>query len=193
MLISCGKHVVKEKENSDIKPLRRQIKLYKIITHAASVVAQNKKNSVRVLSKGTRSKSKRHSSPAKLSGSSTNVHATRLERRSRTAQSNRTQGCVAHFRKNHHRLLLCNWNVLTLTGKELELVEEAKKYHLDVVEVSSTKRRGSGIVDLDGRWKLFYSGADPSMSAQAGVGILISPQLSDCVLDWVFCDHGLVC
>ena len=25
---------------------------------------------------------------------------------------------------------------------------------------------------MDGGWKLFYSGADPSMSAQAGVGIL---------------------
>ena len=42
-----------------------------------------------------------------------------------------------------------------LTGKELELVEEAKRYHFDIIGVSSTKRRGSGTVDLDGRWKLF--------------------------------------
>ena len=41
------------------------------------------------------------------------------------------------------------------------------------------------IVDLDGVWKLFYSGADPSMSPQAGVGILTSPRLSHCVLDWI--------
>ena len=27
--------------------------------------------------------------------------------------------------------------------------------------------------------------ADPSMSAQAGVGILTSPRLSDCVSDWI--------
>ena len=47
------------------------------------------------------------------------------------------------------------------------------------------KQRGSGTVDLDGGWKLFYSGADPSMSAQAGVGILTSPRLSDCVSDWI--------
>ena len=39
-------------------------------------------------------------------------------------------------------------------------------------------------MDLDGRWKHFYSGADPSMSAQAVVGILTSPRLSDCVSDW---------
>ena len=109
----------------------------------------------------------------------------RLKRRSRTAQSNRTLGYIAHFWKNHHRLLLGRRNVLTLTGKELELVEEAKKYHLDIVGIFSAARRGSGIVDLDGGWKLFYLGADPSMSAQAGVEILTSPQLSDCVFDWI--------
>jgi len=41
-------------------------------------------------------------------------------------------------------------SVLTLTGKELELVEEAKRYHLDNAGVSSTKRRGSGTVNPDG-------------------------------------------
>ena len=40
-------------------------------------------------------------------------------------------------------------------------------------------------MDLDGGWKLFYSGADPSMSAQAGVGIFTSPRLSDCASDWI--------
>ena len=65
------------------------------------------------------------------------------------------------------------------------MVEEAKWYHLDIIGVSSTKRRGSGTVDLDGRWKLFYSGAALSMSAQAGVKILTSPRLSDCVSDWI--------
>ena len=40
-------------------------------------------------------------------------------------------------------------------------------------------------MNLDGGWKLFYSGADPSMSAQAGVGILTSLRSSDCVSDWI--------
>ena len=47
-----------------------------------------------------------------------------------------------------------------------------------------TKRRVSGIVDLHGGWKIFYLGADPRSSAQAGLEILTSPQLSDCVFDW---------
>ena len=45
------------------------------------------------------------------------------------------------------------------------------------------QERDSGTVDLDGGWKLFYSGADPSVSAQAGVRILTSHRLLDCVSD----------
>jgi len=67
-----------------------------------------------------------------------------------TEQSNHTRDKVAHSRVNHHQLLFDNRNILTLTGKELELVEEAKRYHLDIVGVSSTKRRSSGTVYLDG-------------------------------------------
>jgi len=51
-------------------------------------------------------------------------------------------------------LLLVITLILTLTGKEL--VEDAKQYHLDIVRVFSTKRLGSGTVNLDGGWKLFY-------------------------------------
>ena len=101
------------------------------------------------------------------------------------SQSIRTRDNISHSRVNHHQLLLGNWNILTLTGKELELVEEAKRCHPDIIGVSLTKRRGSGTVDLDGGWKLFYYGVNPSMSAQAGVGIFTSPRLSDYVSDWI--------
>jgi len=82
------------------------------------------------------------------------------------AQSNRTRDKVSHSRVNYHQLLFGNWNILTLTGKELELVEKAQRYHLDIVGVSSTKRRGSETVNLDDGWKLFYSGADPSVTPE---------------------------
>ena len=51
--------------------------------------------------------------------------ATRLERRMEAAQSIRTRDNVAQSRVTHYQLLLGNWNIFTLTGKELELVEEA--------------------------------------------------------------------
>ena len=122
----------------------------------SQVVIQRKLKGVRVLGRGDPSENKRQSLPASPSGSSTNVLATRLERRMEIAQSIRTRDNVPHLRVNHHQLLLGNWNILTLTTKEPELVEEAKRYHLDIVGVSSTKRRGSGTVDLDGGWKLFF-------------------------------------
>ena len=92
-----------------------------MLSHSASVMAQNKKDGNRVSHRGTHSKSKRPAPPASsLLGSSTNVSDTRFEERSRTVQSNRIQGYIAHFRKNYHRLLLGYWNVFTLTRKELE-------------------------------------------------------------------------
>ena len=114
--------------------------MQKLITHAASVIAQKKGDRIRVFVRGTLLKSKQHSPPVNLLASSTNKPTTCLEMQLRTAQSNHTQGYVVHFRKNHHRLLLGNWNVLTFTEKELKLIEEAKKYHLDIVEVFSTAR-----------------------------------------------------
>ena len=101
------------------------------------------------------------------------------------AQSIHTRDNVTHSWINHHQLFLGNWKILTLTEKELEVVEEAKRYHLDIIRISSTKRRCSGTVDLNSGWKLFYSGADPRMSVQAGSGNLTNPRLSDCVSDWI--------
>ena len=72
------------------------------------------------------------------------------------AQSIRTRDNVANSRVNHHQLLLGNWIILTLAGKELKLIEEAKRYHLDIIRVSSTKIRGSGTIDLKGGWNLFW-------------------------------------
>jgi len=72
-----------------------------------------------------------------------------------------------------------------LAEKELLLVEEAKRYHSDVIEVSSTKRRGSGTVNMNSGWKQFYSRADLNVSAKSNMGKLTSSQLSDDMPDWI--------
>ena len=60
----------------------------------------------------------------------------------------------------------------------------AATYCLDV-EISSTQRRGSGTVELNGGWKIFYTGVDAAMSDQAGVGLLVSRNMAKCVFGWV--------
>ena len=53
--------------------------------------------------------------------------------------------------------------------------------------------RGSGTVDLDGGRKFFYFGADPSMSAQAGVGFSQAPVCQTvCQIGFLW-DHGSAC
>ena len=68
----------------------------------------------------------------------------------------------------HRDPCMSNWNVTLLNGKKQELVWEAEQYHLDIVEVSSTKCRGSDTVELNECLKHFYLGVDVAMSAQAG-------------------------
>ena len=59
-----------------------------------------------------------------------------------------------------------NWNITSFNEKEQELVQEAEQYHLEIVEVFSTKCCGFDTVELNEGWKLFYSGVDATMSAQ---------------------------
>ena len=82
-------------------------------------------------------------------------------------------------------LAIRNWNVLSLTGKKQKLAWEAHQYHLDIEGILSTKHRGSGTVELKGEWKIFYSSFDVAMSTQAGVGLLMSFNIAECVDNWV--------
>ena len=49
---------------------------------------------------------------------------------------------------------ISTWNVTSLARK-VELVEEDKKYRLAIVGLSSTKKKGNGIVVLQDGWQLF--------------------------------------
>ena len=82
-------------------------------------------------------------------------------------------------REREQKLHIGTWNVTSLTGKEPELVDEAIRYRLDIVGVSSTKRKCNRTLILNKRWQLFYSGVDPALHAQAGVGILTNPRLAE--------------
>ena len=76
------------------------------------------------------------------------------------------------------------WNAVLLTGKEVELVEEVKKYRLELVGLPLTKKKGNGTVVLQDGWQLFYSDVKPSTHAQADVELLISPRIIDLAVEW---------
>ena len=74
-------------------------------------------------------------------------------------------GSFYRNREREQKLHIGTWNATSLTGKEPELVDEAIRYLLDIVGVSSTKRKGNGTLVLNKRWQLFYSGVDLALHA----------------------------
>ncbi|KAK3567025.1 hypothetical protein QTP86_008980 [Hemibagrus guttatus] len=76
------------------------------------------------------------------------------------------------------------WNITSLGGKEPELVREVERYRLDIVGPASTHSLGSGTQLLERGWTLFSSGLPHGERRQAGVGLLIAPQLSRHVLEF---------
>src|SRR5215471_13234852 len=96
----------------------------------------------------------------------------------------RREGPLGANRGRRQGLNLGTWNVTSLGGKEPELVGEAIKYRLDIVGVSSTRKKGSGVLTLTAGWQLFHTGVDPTKFAEAGVAFLVNPALADRVLEW---------
>ena len=76
------------------------------------------------------------------------------------------------------------WNVWGLKDKKPMLVREANRYGLELVGLSETKYKGTGLRALDDGWQLFYSGVGPEAHASAGVGILTSPRMAELVIEW---------
>ena len=70
------------------------------------------------------------------------------------------------------------WNVRSLNGKEVELVEEIKKYNVAILGITETKKKGKDIDPYEG-YKLIYSGVHKTERAKAGVAALIRDDIFD--------------
>lgn len=77
------------------------------------------------------------------------------------------------------------WNVRAINGKEIELLEEAKKYNIKVLGVTETKKKGQGVINL-GSHKLIYSGVNTMERAKAGVALLLTNDIYET------CDYNYV-
>ena len=66
------------------------------------------------------------------------------------------------------------WNVRSIKGKEVELLDEIRKYKINILGITETKKKGQGHEDLGLGHKLIYSGVDIKDRAQAGVGIILT-------------------
>ena len=60
-----------------------------------------------------------------------------------------------------------------INGKEIELVSEVRKYKVDILGVTETKKKGQGVDNL-GSHTLIYSGVNTNERARAGVALLLT-------------------
>ena len=74
------------------------------------------------------------------------------------------------------------WNIRTMRGRERELVEEMKKYRLEMLGVSETKARGNGEKAI-GDVSCVFSGVQAGR-ARAGVAVLLFDRLGRCLKEW---------
>ena len=82
------------------------------------------------------------------------------------------------------------WNVRALRGKELELIDEIKKYNLDILGITETNRKGQGVEEFTSH-KLIFSGVDTKERARAGVALLVRNEIFD-QLDYHFINERLL-
>ncbi|KAG8227539.1 hypothetical protein J437_LFUL008411 [Ladona fulva] len=69
------------------------------------------------------------------------------------------------------------WNIETINGKEVELVEEMEKYRLEILGLSEVKKKGNVKIQLEKGYVPPYSGVSPGKRAKEGVGVILNSQI----------------
>lgn len=86
--------------------------------------------------------------------------------------------------RNDYGLRIATWNIQTLTGKEPELVDEMKKYKVDILGVSEARKKASGTKILNNNYVLRYSGTPWNERAKEGVAIIVSEEMDSKITQW---------
>ncbi|CAH2006543.1 unnamed protein product [Acanthoscelides obtectus] len=71
------------------------------------------------------------------------------------------------------------WDVRSLSDKEKELTQEFEKAKLGILGICDTKKKGQGMIELDGGHILVYSGAPVDQRVREGVGCVIRAEYAN--------------
>ena len=82
------------------------------------------------------------------------------------------------------------WNTRSINGKEIELVNEVKKYKIDILGITETKKKGRGTENL-GSHTLVFSGVNRNERARAGVALLLKNNLYE-LCDFNYINERLI-
>ena len=79
---------------------------------------------------------------------------------------------------------LGTWNVRSMNGKEIELINEFEKAGLEILVVSETKKKGKGEMELENEHLLIWSGIEEKERAQAGIGCILNRDIKEKLNGW---------
>ena len=82
------------------------------------------------------------------------------------------------------------WIVQSVRSKEIELVQEMRKYKISLPGVTETKKKGQGIEDLRSH-KLLYSGVSRNERTKGGVALIVTNEIYE-NLDYNFVNERLL-
>lgn len=68
---------------------------------------------------------------------------------------------------------LGTWNIRSIHGKEIELVNEFERAGLEILILPEIKKKGNGLAEIENQHLLIWSGVQEEKRAQAGIGCLI--------------------
>ena len=76
------------------------------------------------------------------------------------------------------------WNVKGISTKQKEILAEIRRYQMDIVAITETKKKGNGSEVVE-EYIHLYSGVDKACRAKAGVSVFINKKFKTSIKDWV--------
>lgn len=87
---------------------------------------------------------------------------------------------------------LATWNIRSLNGKEQELVQEFNQTKVDIMAICKTKKKGQGVIEMEGGHILFYSGVNEETRAREGVACLIKAEHVNKIKKWDLLNEKII-
>lgn len=76
------------------------------------------------------------------------------------------------------------WNIRSLNGKEVELINEFERAGLEILVIPETKKKGKGTLGMEGGHLLLWSGVEKTERAQAGIGCILNKDVKEKMNSW---------
>ena len=129
------------------------------------------------------SKTKNHGPPSRINEGAKNPTVTASLSCSRSADRSKGSMVSAQSKSAVNNFRFSSWNVGTMTGRSLEVVDELWKRKVDICGVQETRWKGANtrFIGMKGRrYKFWWQGGD---TGTGGVGIMMKEDLSKNVIE----------